>query len=148
LPATLPLVKQRAAPRPGRQARAGAALTLASYNIGMIAPGKAGWTMHDALRVVRSELCGRIDRIAAEHGRVSPGRLCAMVDEVRFTAAEFGMQPVVAIARALGSAVASDGHGGLTLAYLDAMRDACGCEGGDTRASTAYLASIGVRMVG
>jgi hypothetical protein len=107
-----------------------------------------GSGMADMVAMVRSELCDRIDRIAAEHGRVAPARLCAMVDEVRFTAAEFGLQPVVTIARALEAAVASEGRGAMTLAYLDAMRDACGCDRADSQAGVAYLASVGVRMVG
>lgn len=102
----------------------------------------------DALLHVRSGLCERIDRIATELPHLSLDQLCANIDDIRRTALDYGLDPVVQIARGLETALADSGRGAMILPWLDTLRDAAGCERLDADAGSAYLAAINVRMTG
>ncbi|RJF94074.1 hypothetical protein [Sphingomonas cavernae] len=102
----------------------------------------------DALLRVRSGLCDRIDRIATELPHLSLDQLCANIDDIRRTALDYGLDPVVQVARGLESALADSGRGAMVLPWLDTLRDAAGCECLDADAGSAYLAAINVRMTG
>ncbi|MCJ8156477.1 hypothetical protein [Sphingomonas sp. LaA6.9] len=102
----------------------------------------------DALLQVRSGLCDRIDRIAVELPHLSLDQLCANIDEIRSTALDYGLDPVVQIARGLESALADSGRGTMVLPWLDTLRDAAGCQRCDADAGSAWLAAINVRMTG
>ena len=102
----------------------------------------------DALLQVRSGLCDRIDRIATELPHLTLDQLCANIDDIRRTALDYGIDPVVQLARGLETALADSGRGAMVLPWLDTMRDAAGCERLDAEASSTWLAAINVRMAG
>lgn len=101
---------------------------------------------NDTLLLIRSRLCDRIDGIAADLPGLSLDQLCANIDEIRRTARDYGLDPLVQLARGLETALADSGRSAMVLPWLDTMRDAVGCERLDPEASAAYLAAINVRM--
>lgn len=104
----------------------------------------------DALLQVRSGLCDRIDRIAAELPHLGLDQLCMHVDEIRRIALDYGIDPVAQVARGLEAALADAGRGAMVLPWLDTLREAAGCARLDpgADAGSAWLAAINVRMAG
>ena len=102
----------------------------------------------DALLTIRAQLCDRIDRIAQELSHVPAARLVQQVDDIRRTARDYGMAVVADLAHALESAMARSDGAITILPYLDAMRDATGCESADPAIANAYLASVSQRLHG
>ncbi len=102
---------------------------------------------HDGLLVVRAALCDRLDGLQRFARPLSVRDFAASVASIRTLAAAYGLLPVVRLAEALERAVAEAGeHGCPTALYLDRLRDAIGCEGGDEAASQAMIASVSVRL--
>ena len=102
----------------------------------------------ETMLTVRSGLCDRIDHLAHDAPHLSMGQLCTGIDAIRRTALDYGLDPVVQLARGLESALADAGGTGVVLPWLDTMRDAVGCERLDAEASSAWLASINLRLSG
>lgn len=102
----------------------------------------------DALMLVKARLCESIDRIAFDLPRLAPQRLALLLEEARATAAEYGFAPFVEVSRALDRTIARGARGPVLAAYLDALRDAAGCDSADPAAGETYLASISVRLAG
>jgi hypothetical protein len=99
---------------------------------------------HDAMLLVRSDLCERLESLRRLAGRISQSDLSARVDSIRLTAAAYGLTPVARLAEALERGIA---EGGCPSAlYLDRLADAIGCERLDEQASQAMLASVSVRL--
>ena len=96
----------------------------------------------DGMRVVRAELCERLERLRAGPGR-TPGAFCENVAGLKRLAAVYGLTPVVRIAGALERSVA---EGGPRALYLSRLEDAIGCRSGDEAAAEALLASVSVRL--
>jgi hypothetical protein len=100
---------------------------------------------HDAMMLVRADLCERLATIQALSKRVSARDFGENVSALRRLAAAYGLMPVVRLAEALEHA-AADGTFCPTALYLARLQDAIGCERLDEEASQAMLASVCVRL--
>ena len=100
---------------------------------------------HDAMMLVRADLCERLATIQALSKRVSARDFAENVEGLRRLAAAYGMTPVVRLAEALEHATA-DGAACPTSLYLARLQDAIGCERLDEEASQAFLASVSIRL--
>ena len=102
---------------------------------------------HDAMMLVRAELCERLDSLQRFARPLSAANFAGSVRSLRQLAAVYGLTPVVRLAEALERAVAEAGEDGCpTGLYLDRLRDAIGCERSDDQASEAIIASVSVRL--
>jgi hypothetical protein len=100
---------------------------------------------HDAMMLVRADLCERLATLQALSRRVSARDFSENVGALRRLAAAYGLVPVVRLAEALEHA-AADGTACPTALYLSRLQDAIGCERLDEEASQAMLASVSVRL--
>ncbi len=100
---------------------------------------------HDAMMLVRADLCERLATLQTLSRRVSARDFAANVHALRSLAAAYGLTPVVRLAEALEHA-AADGAACPTALYLSRLQDAIGCERLDEEASQAMLASVTVRL--
>ena len=100
---------------------------------------------HDAMMLVRADLCERLVTIQALSKRVSARDFAENVAGLRRLAAAYGMMPVVRLAEALERA-AVEGAACPTSLYLARLQDAIGCERLDEEASQAFLASVSIRL--
>jgi hypothetical protein len=104
---------------------------------------------NDAMMLVRSELCERLEGLERGAARLTARAFVVQVQGMRALAASYGLIPVVRVAQALERAV---GEGGRNLRrcptglYLARLKDAIGCERIDEDASEALLASVSVRL--
>lgn len=105
---------------------------------------------HDAMMVVRAELCERADSLQKLARRLSARDFTESVYSIRTLAAAYGMTPVVRLAEALERAVSEtarhDQRDCPTALYIGRLRDAIGCERTDELAGEAMLASVAVRL--
>jgi hypothetical protein len=102
---------------------------------------------HEAMMVVRAELCDRLE--ALQHfSRRQPGRdLTESVIGLRRLAAAYGLTPVVRVAEALERAIGEEGGRGCPASlYFDRLQDAIGCQRIDEAAGEAMIASVSVRL--
>lgn len=102
----------------------------------------------DALMLVQAQLSERIDMLAAELSRLPLSRLAHEVDALRQVAEANGLASVVEIAHRLESELATSRSALIAGSFLEAMRDAVGCEPLDEGASRTYLAAINQRLYG
>lgn len=102
---------------------------------------------NQALLQVKAGLCERIDAIAAGLDR-SHTILCDQIDQVRRIAQEHGLAPVAQLARAAETALARGECRSVVRSYVEAMREAVGCDRLDSAAGEAFLAAISVRFSG
>ncbi|HEY0149981.1 MAG TPA: hypothetical protein VGB70_13390 [Allosphingosinicella sp.] len=103
----------------------------------------------DAMMLVRSELCDRLESLRAMAQRLSANDFALRVDAMRSLAAAYGLTPVVRLTEALERAVGQNGHDLRrcpTALYLNRLSDAIGCDRLDDGASEALLASVSVRL--
>jgi hypothetical protein len=100
---------------------------------------------HDAMMLVRADLCERLATIQALSKRVSARDFAENVAGLRRLAAAYGLIPVVRLAEALEHA-AADGAACPTSLYLARLQDAIGCEQMDEETSQAFVASVSVRL--
>lgn len=102
---------------------------------------------HDAMMVVRAELCERLEALQRFARPVRASDFAGSIASIRQLAAAYGLIPVVRLAEALERAVREAGEKGCpTALYLDRLRDAIGCERSDEGASEAIIASVSVRL--
>jgi hypothetical protein len=102
---------------------------------------------HDAMMLVRAELCERLDGLQRFSRPISAGDLAGSIASIRQLAAAYGLVPVVRLAEALERAVQETGERSCPMAlYLDRLRDAIGCERSDEGASEAMIASVSIRL--
>jgi hypothetical protein len=95
------------------------------------------------MRVVRAELCGRLDALRAmSRGRRDP-RFAENVSGLKRLAALYGLDAVVRLADGLERSAAGDGRA--PSLYLGRLEDAIGCDQAAGEACEALLASISVR---
>lgn len=100
---------------------------------------------HDAMMVVRADLCERLATLQALSKRLSARDFRDNVGALRRLAAAYGLTPVVRLAEALEHA-AADGAACPTALYLSRLQDAIGCDRLDEEASQTLLASVSVRL--
>jgi hypothetical protein len=103
---------------------------------------------HDGMRVVRAELCDRLDSLQRAAARIGVRDLSQGIGAIRTMAAAYGLVPVVSLADALERAIRAEPRGCPAGLYFDRLRDAIGCERLDDAASEALLASVSIRFGG
>lgn len=102
---------------------------------------------HDAMMVVRAELCERLEQLQRLSRRQQGRNLAESVLSIRRLAAAYGLTPVVRLAEAMERAAAESGQTGCAAAlYLDRLHDAIGCDSDDDQISQAMIASVSVRL--
>ena len=101
---------------------------------------------HEAMNVVRAELCDRLEALQRFSKRQPNGEFTESVVGIRILAAAYGLNPVVRLAEALERAVGDGPSGGPASLYLDRLYDAIGCQQLDEAASEAMIASVSVRL--
>jgi hypothetical protein len=106
-------------------------------------------TEHEAMMVIRAELCDRLESLEGRSHRLSGADFHAAVEGIRSLAGSYGMTPVVRLADALERSAAGEGarRGGASELY-SRIRDAIGCGRADEAAAQAMLASVAVRLGG
>ena len=103
----------------------------------------------EAMMVVRSQLCERLDALRQQGRRQSSGEFTESVIGIRRLAAAYGMHPVVRLAEAFENAMQRPEAAGQCQRslYVDRLYDAIGCQRVDDAASEAMIASVSVRFV-
>jgi len=101
---------------------------------------------HDGMMVVRADLCDRLDALQKAAARLTVRELTGQLVTIRTLALAYGLLPVVAVADALGRAIAAEPRGCPAGLYFDRLRDAIGCERMDEAAEQAMLASVSIRL--
>lgn len=104
---------------------------------------------HEAMMVVRSQLCERLDMLKQQGRRHSAQDYTESVIGIRRLAAAYGLEPVVRLAEAFERAMTMPEAAGpcQKSLYVDRLYDAIGCERNDDAASEAMIASVSVRFV-
>ena len=102
----------------------------------------------ETMLIVRAEICDKIDALAQGLNQLSPSQVARKVDDIRTSAQSYGMLPVAELARGFEKALAGSLSTLFARPFLDAMRDAVGCERVDPQISEAFLASINQRLYG
>ena len=100
---------------------------------------------HDAMMLVRADLCERLATIQTLSRRLAADHFAENVAGMRRLAAAYGLTPVVRLAEALEHA-AADGAGCPTALYLSRLHDAIGCDQLDEEASQTMIASVSVHL--
>ena len=104
---------------------------------------------HEAMMVVRAELCDRLEALRRFSRNRPPQDFTASVIGIRRLAAAYGLTPVVRLSEAFERAMTRRDAAGpcQRSLYLDRLDDAIGCERLDEQASEAMIASVSVRFV-
>ena len=101
---------------------------------------------HEAMNVVRAELCDRLEGIRRMSARGQGRDFTESVIGIRRLAAAYGLTPVVRLSEAFERAMEHPQSGPCQRSlYLDRLHDAIGCRRMDEQASGAMIASISVR---
>ena len=100
---------------------------------------------HEAMKVVRAELCDRIEALGRFSGRSGGDRVESIVG-IRRLAAAYGLDPVVRLAEAIERSMREHPGESAAALYMDRLHDAIGCGRSDAAASEAMLASVSVRL--
>lgn len=101
---------------------------------------------HDAMLLVRADLCDRLDRLQTAAARLTVRELTQRIGAIRTLALAYGLSPLAAVAEALARAIAAEPRGCPAGLYFDRLRDAIGCERLDAAAEQAMLASVSIRL--
>lgn len=100
---------------------------------------------HEAMKVVRAELCERIEALRLLSGRRG-GESVESIVSIRRLAAAYGLDPVVRLAEAIERSIREQPGGRAAALYMDRLHDAIGCGRSDPAAGEAMLASVMVRL--
>ena len=100
---------------------------------------------HDAVDIVRAELCERLANLQMLSARLSGQDLTRSVDSIRLLASAYGLTPVARLAEAFERAILDSPPRGYAALYLDRLYDAIGCDRSDDEASQAIIASVAIR---
>ena len=100
----------------------------------------------DGMRLVRADLCERLDMLQRTIQRLPVRELMQQLGTIRTLALAYGLLPVAAVADALARAIAAEPRGCPAGLYLDRLRDAIGCDRLDAAAEQALLASVSIRL--
>jgi hypothetical protein len=101
---------------------------------------------HDAMMVVRAELCERLETLQRLSRRQSARDITESVAGIKRLAAAYGLTPVVRLSDAIERALKEQDRPCPPALYLDRLYDAIGCERLDEQASEAILASVSMRL--
>lgn len=100
---------------------------------------------HDAMLVVRADLCDRIDQLQQRTERLNVRELVQGIATIRSLAAAYGLVPMVALSDAFLRAILAQPRSCPAALYFERLRDAVGCTRLDDAASEALMASVSVR---
>ncbi|NIJ33059.1 hypothetical protein [Sphingomonas oligoaromativorans] len=102
----------------------------------------------EGLKLVRADLCGRLDRLEA--GLAARGSIGVASDAgiIASLAGEYGMIPTQRLAEGLAVALGSGGRGAAIGPWIERLRDSIGCEAVDESGGDNWLASVMVRLAG
>ncbi len=98
--------------------------------------------------LARARLLDQIDALAGALHRAPRKQLARHIDDIRTTATQYQLAHVAQLARGMEKALAGSLSLMLALPYVEAMRDAVGCERADPHIAEAFLASINLRLYG
>ena len=101
---------------------------------------------HDAMMVVRAELCERLEALQRLAQRQSGKDFTESVLGIKRLAAAYGLTPVVRLSEAMERAVREQNRSCPPSLYLDRLFDAIGCDRLDEQASEAMIASVSIRL--
>lgn len=87
--------------------------------------------------------CARLNMMA---GHARPAELAGAVDAIRAMAQREGRLPVVALARAVETALARGERGVAIRGWIAMLSEAAGCERSDADSTSIYLAAGAVRL--
>lgn len=102
----------------------------------------------DAMRLVRGEMCRRLDALEAQVARRGALGADGLADALVALAAEYGMQTPLRLAEGLVVAIGRGGRGAAVQPWIDRLRDALSCTEERPGAADTWLASIMVRFAG
>jgi hypothetical protein len=102
----------------------------------------------DAMMVIKSQLCDRIDHILGDLATWSPRGLADEINDIRQVAQDCGLVPLAELARGLGRSLFGSDASVTIRPFLETMREAAGCERIDQAAAQSFLASISRRLHG
>ncbi len=94
------------------------------------------------------DLAARVARLDMMARHVRPRDLVAEVDAIRLVAESAGILPVVAVARALESALGRGESGVIVRGWIAMLGEAVGCGRSDAHSSHVFLAAGAVRLAG
>ncbi len=102
---------------------------------------------HEAMKLVRAELCERLEALQRFGVRRAGERVESIVT-IRRLAAAYGLDTVVRIAEAMERSLREQPGERAAALYMDRLHDAIGCTRSDAAAGEAMLASVSVRFGG
>lgn len=92
------------------------------------------------------DLAARVAHLAVLAGHARPEELADAVDAIRASAQAEGQLPVVAVARAVESALARGERGVIVSGWIAMLTEAVGCDRQDAASSDVYLAAGAIRL--
>jgi hypothetical protein len=95
-----------------------------------------------------NDLIARVARLDIMAAHVRPRALATEVDAIRAAAEAAGVLPVVAVARALESALARGERGVIVSGWISMLGEAVGCGRSDAASGHVFLAAGAVRLAG
>ena len=101
---------------------------------------------HDAMMVVRAELCERLEALQRLAQHQPAKNFMESVLGIKRLAAAYGLTPVVRLSEAMERALGEQKSSCPPSLYLDRLFDAIGCERLDEQASEAIIASVSIRL--
>lgn len=102
---------------------------------------------HEAMKLVRAELCERLEALQ-RFGVRRTGERVESVVTIRRLAAAYGLDTVVRLAEAMERSLREQPGERAAALYMDRLHDAIGCTRSDAAAGEAMLASVSVRFGG
>jgi len=102
----------------------------------------------ETMLMARARLADQIDTVAADFHGLTPAQRARKVDAIRSAAQDYGIAPIVELAYGLEKALAASVSLMFALPFLEAMREAIGCEALSPNAAQVFLASINQRLYG
>lgn len=94
----------------------------------------------------QQDLAVRVAQLSMIAGHARPEDLWDAVDAIRASAQAEGQLPVVAVARAIESALARGERGVIVSGWLAMLREAVGCDRQDAASCDVYLAAGAIRL--
>jgi hypothetical protein len=102
----------------------------------------------EGMKLVRADLCRRLDVVEARLKAHGPVGLSRMAAEIASIAGQHGLKPAQRLAEALAVALAQGGRGAAIVPWTEQLREACRCEVMDEAAGSTWLASVMSRLAG
>ena len=102
----------------------------------------------DAIRLVRGEMCRRLDALETRVSRYGGTGLRGEAEALVALAAEYGLATPQRLAEGLAVALGQGGRGVAVAPWIERLREALASAGEETGGADTWLASIMVRFAG